>query len=1135
MAIGAAPEADRGAMMSQLSDGCLPCLMAAGDDGMMRCFPAGEDYGYGEQGGNCTVSPVNVMVGVATNLTLTYSVPVDYGDFYVMNSTGHEVTEMKEARGASRPGTVMPMREPYTFTKPGFYSIVGDRDAADAPVCELFVLDLSAGVAPPLPPASVVASLTLNLDISTIPEGSEARATFEAAFQVDMGTMLGISASRIRIVSIVSGSIIVTFAVDPATDGTVFDDAVLSEKFSVPGVSLASTVTATVVTVATDAAAMPGCTASPATLEAGVATNLTLTYDAAVSFGDWIVQDANGDQVNVLKPDGEETDEMKEAHGTVRPGTVMPMREAYAFPGAGVYSIIGKGSDGNGVACEVTVVGGDGQGNDGAGEAGGAAGGVWYCYSCDCQDVRDAKYVQGECLEGNETGTGLVTGLPCPPKRCGGNYNGIASGEASNGTLSGQPVTTSCGACSPGEGPDSSDQCKPCTGLKYSSVGVCQECDAPNIVNNDHTQCTRCQPGEAPNAARTECVACQGATFSSFGVECQDCMPPNVVVLNAGSRSQCSACRPGLGPSADGSECVDCTRATYSTIGVCQECDMPNIVDAEHKTCTRCLPGQQPNTDQSDCEICPLGRFSALGGGCQTCESPNVVNGGKTACASCPPGDGPVETLSGIICADCAEGKFSPGGVCLTCAPPNVPVMDATQCSATKCPAGTTCPLADDSCETEAQCEDCPPGQVSLGGSCTSCSESGKYANPDQSACGQCLAGTEPNADRSACSACEGDTFSQFGIECQACEFPNTVNEGHTLCSVCSAGKGPDSATQSASDDDKRICEACVETKYSTTGVCQECDAPNIVNNDHTQCTRCQPGEAPNAARTECVACQGATFSSFGFECQDCVPPNVVVLNAGSRTQCSACRPGLGPSADGSECVECAPSCTVLAGVGDSCVPTYSTIGVCLECLAPSTVNNARTACNPPFRCPPGSSCPEGELCDEREECDTCAPGNTSLGFEPCRPCTGRGEAANPTKSMCITCTIGQQPRHDRTACEQCAGNEYSTYGVSCDACPLGFTPDEQNVVCNDMDECNRNNGGCDRLATVAGKSCTNTAGAYRCGDCPIGLKKEESFDLEGRMNGPINLFQTVNCGNYVLNCNLSTIYKGWLCTVAGG
>jgi hypothetical protein len=113
-----------------------------------------------------------------------------------------------------------------------------------------------------------------------------------------------------------------------------------------------------------------------------------------VNFGDWIVQDANGDQVSVLTPDGEATDGdgMKEAHGTVRPGTVMPMREAYAFPAAGVYRIIGsKGSAGNGVACEVTVVGGDGQGNDGAGEAGGAAGAVAFVhvpcritYCCMC-------------------------------------------------------------------------------------------------------------------------------------------------------------------------------------------------------------------------------------------------------------------------------------------------------------------------------------------------------------------------------------------------------------------------------------------------------------------------------------------------------------------------------------------------------------------------------------------------------------------------------------------------------------------------------------------------------------------------------------------------------------------------------
>ena len=41
--IDAAPEAEQFAMVGQLSAGCLPCMMAAGDDGMQTCFPDGDE------------------------------------------------------------------------------------------------------------------------------------------------------------------------------------------------------------------------------------------------------------------------------------------------------------------------------------------------------------------------------------------------------------------------------------------------------------------------------------------------------------------------------------------------------------------------------------------------------------------------------------------------------------------------------------------------------------------------------------------------------------------------------------------------------------------------------------------------------------------------------------------------------------------------------------------------------------------------------------------------------------------------------------------------------------------------------------------------------------------------------------
>ena len=94
------------------------------------------------------------------------------------------------------------------------------------------------------------------------------------------------------------------------------------------------------------------CTVSPFTIELGAEPLLTLTYSNDVDFAYWNVYDELGNQVT-LTYKGDEFDELREDQDAVRPGKVMPLRMAYEFPAAGLYTIID--GDRIGPSCMVMV------------------------------------------------------------------------------------------------------------------------------------------------------------------------------------------------------------------------------------------------------------------------------------------------------------------------------------------------------------------------------------------------------------------------------------------------------------------------------------------------------------------------------------------------------------------------------------------------------------------------------------------------------------------------------------------------------------------------------------------------------------------------------------------------------------
>eukprot|EP01050_Picozoa_sp_SAG11_P021790 SAG11_NODE_3956_length_2133_cov_1.666175_1_plen_148_part_00 len=127
--------------------------------------------------------------------------------------------------------------------------------------------------------------------------------------------------------------------------------------------------------------------------------------------------------------------------------------------------------------------------------------------------------------------------------------------------------------------------------------------------------------------------------------------------------------------------------------------------------------------------------------------------------------------LVSVPCQDDAVtgiAYYSPAGDCIPCLPPNVPSAGRTFCSASVCIPGTTCPLDEgQACERDDQCDQCPPGSVSLGGDCNHCADygPGKVANEHQSACRSCPGGTEANTDRTDCTPFGANRYSMFGYE----------------------------------------------------------------------------------------------------------------------------------------------------------------------------------------------------------------------------------------------------------------------------------------------------------------------------------------------------------------------------------
>ena len=161
--------------------------------------------------------------------------------------------------------------------------------------------------------------------------------------------------------------------------------------------------------------------------------------------------------------------------------------------------------------------------------------------------------------------------------------------------------------------------CQQCPAGKVSlGVEPCVECvNQGQAATPDQSVCLQCGPGTKPEAAEagaacgpgsdavtgtltgcSSCAACQGSTYSEFGVKCSECLPPRVVKVDSdtGIHNGCVSCSAGQEPIEDGTKyadganrttCMSCTDNTASIFGV---------------SCAKCETGRAAKTDRTACD-----------------------------------------------------------------------------------------------------------------------------------------------------------------------------------------------------------------------------------------------------------------------------------------------------------------------------------------------------------------------------------------------------------------------------------------------------------------------------------------------------------------------------------------------------
>ena len=458
--------------------------------------------------------------------------------------------------------------------------------------------------------------------------------------------------------------------------------------------------------------------------------------------------------------------------------------------------------------------------------------------------------------------------------------------------------------------------------------------------------CATCPIGTESSADKLSCVSCGSMRFRNS------------------SMASCGYCIAGTEPSSDGSSCV-CTAGKYLINGACSDCPIGKEPNALRTGCTDCVGGKfRPVAQYTQCMACPL--FGS-------CNS--------TALISCAAGY--KINSDGTACEQCAIGTQSNADFrsCVNCASGTTFRSSISQASCQNCPSNSACTATGFTCNAGYE-----PTLDGLG--CSQCQEGYSKATSGNTACAQCVIGTESAANKQSCVSCGTGKYR-----------PNTLTN---KCVPCPQGGS---------------CNASVLI----------CNAGYKLNTNGDGCDQCSVGQQSNAGFTACVSCtSGTNYRSLLSQptCQTC-PSNAACTVTGFT-----CNAGYEPTLDGLGCSQCQEGYSKSASgntVCTQCSTGQESAADRLSCVAcPTGFYRPTTSVN---KCIP---CPQNGLC-------------SSTALTKCQ----NGFKKNVAGTGCEQCPIGQDSS-DGLNCVGCGAGYFKpdqTF-ATCIPCPLGSSCGGTSVTC---------------------------------------------------------------------------------------
>ena len=289
------------------------------------------------------------------------------------------------------------------------------------------------------------------------------------------------------------------------------------------------------------------------------------------------------------------------------------------------------------------------------------------------------------------------------------------------------------------------------------------------------------------------------------------------------------------------------------------------------------------------------------------------------------------------------------------------------------------------------------------------------------------------------------------------------------------------------------VCVACVAGKWSDEAIDSE-----------TSCKLCDVGKFSAAVAAQssgtCVACAAGSNTN----------------GQTGQPSCDFCDKGYGGGQQG-VCVECpihtynnVTSLQSTAPCADHACPLGRGVHASFNTTTNKTHTTQCEACEGAGEYSDSDTAGQCQQCGagtvpnaERTGCDACT-GNTYSTNGTCVPC-GAGTVPNAgrtgcdactgntysTNGTCVPCGTGTVPNAGRTGCDACTGNTYSTNGT-CVPCGAGTVPNAGRTGCN---ACTGNtystNGTC--VPCAAGSNTNGQTGQSSCGFCDKGYGGDQS------------------------------------------